>query len=199
VIVPRLEDFFLPELLIPFGHPIQGFEHDGTPIPSLARPMFGNLPFGGMDMSPGVADLDGDGRLELVFFEDRTISTGQILAHLWDLDVPATAKLSWPMFRADARHSAIAEPVVPIVTLTAGDRNKKRTINGLARFYVTTGSQGIIQIVKPFQSPLQFALGSDPLQPTPLDWGGPIQLQPFTRYLLRVVTPSPETVRIDWW
>jgi subtilisin family serine protease len=199
VIVPRLQDVFLPELLIPYGHPIQGFEHDGTSIPSLARPMFGNLPFGGMDMSPGVADLDGDGRLELVFFEDRTISTGDMLAHVWDLDVPANTKLSWPMFRADPRHSAIAEPVVPIVTLTSRDRNDKRVINGLGRFYVTTGQQGIIQIVTPWQAPVQYAVGSDLLQSLPFGWGGPVQLQPFTRYLLRVVTPTATTLRIDWW
>jgi subtilisin family serine protease len=199
VIVPRLQDFYLPELLIPYGHPIQGFEHDGTVIPSLARPMFGMLSFGGMDMSPGVADMDGDGLMELVFFEDRTNNSGDFIAHVWDLDVPATAKVSWQMFRHDARHSAVADPVVPIATLADSQRNQTITVDGLARYYVTTGQQGIIQINQPWQGGVTYALGSDPLQRLPFDWGGPIQAQPFTKYLLRVVTPHAMPIRIDWY
>jgi subtilisin family serine protease len=195
----RLHDHFSVDLFVPFGHPVQGFEHDATPIPDLARPGYGNLTFRAWDMSPGVGDMDGDGLLELVWLEDQTITNGSVLAHMWDLDVPANAKISWGMFRGDARHSGVAEKVVPIVNLKSTDRNKPRTVNGLARFRVKTGSKGIIQIVHPHQAAVKAALGSDALAPLPLSWGGPIQAQPFTEYLVRLETPSSMTVRVDWW
>jgi subtilisin family serine protease len=199
VVAARIHDHFSVELFTPFGHPVQGFEHDGVSIPELARPAYGQPTFGAWDMSPGIGDLDGDGLLEMVWLEDQTIATGKVFAHLWDLDVPANAKQSWSMFRGDARHSGVAEKVVPIVALKATHRNKPRTVNGLARFRVKTGSHGIIQIVHPHLAQVKAALGSNALSSLPHTWGGPIQAQPNTEYVLRVVTPSSMTIRVDWW
>jgi subtilisin family serine protease len=201
LITVRIQDDFLPEFLIPFGKPIQAFKHNGTPIPDLARPQFGNLPSGVGDLAPAVGDTDGDGKLEMVWLEDRSINTGERFADAWDLDIPATTNVAWRMARADARRSSTAQPVVPIRTLTAADRDRPISIDGLGRFRVTTGPSGIIQISRGWQpATVKWAIGSDALQPTPFAWGGPIQLQPSTQYLLRVATiGGPSDVRISWW
>lgn len=197
----RVHENFLADddLLIPFGPALHALEHDGSTIPGLSRPLWGNFMTGPADQSPAVADVDGDGLLELAFFEDRRFTNGEVLAHLWDLNVPATAKQSWPMFRGNAQHTAVAEEVVPIETLTDADRDVPRTINGLARFRVTTGSAGIVQVVHPYQAAVTYALNSDAPAPLPQLWGGPVQASPNTTYLLRVTTPGPMSIRISWW
>jgi hypothetical protein len=199
VVAARVNDFYSNELATPFGHPLQAFEHDGKPTPALTHPTYGDLPCCTWDVAPAVGDTDGDGRLELVWLEDRTSSTGGVFAHSWDLETPANAKLSWPMFRANARHSGVAESVVPIVQLREADRDRPRTVNVLSRFRLRTGSHGIVQIAHPWREPVRYALNSDSLQPTPLDWGGPIHARPFTEYLVRVVTPRAMEIRISWW
>jgi hypothetical protein len=135
----------------------------------------------------------------MAFFEDRRFSTGEIVAHLWDLNVPANARAPWPMFRANPQHTAVAETVVPIKQLTPADRDVPMTINGLARFRVTTGGAGIIQVAHPWQAAVTYALNSNAPAPLPHAWGGPVQAQPNTTYLLRVTTPSPMSIRISWW
>jgi len=197
----RVHENFLAEeqVLIPFGHALQAMEHNGATIPGLSRPQWGNFLTGAADQSPAVAEMDGDGLLEMAFFEDRRFSTGEVVAHVWDLNVPASAKTSWPMFRANAQHTAVAENVVPIRTLTPADRDVPMTINGLARFRVTTGSAGIIQVAHPWQAAVTYALNSNAPAPLPNAWGGPVQASPNTTYLLRVTTPSAMSVRISWW
>jgi hypothetical protein len=142
---------------------------------------------------------DGDGRPELVWLEDRTFSTGEVLADLWDLDTPATADVGWRMPRADARHSAVAQAVGRITTLTDGDRDRTMRANGDVRFRITTGAQGIIQIVHDWQAAVTWALGGDLLQTTPNGWGGPRQAQPLTQYILHVHADRPTNIRLSWW
>lgn len=73
------------------------------------------------------------------------------------------------------------------------------TINGLARFRVTTGQAGVVQIAHPWQAAVTYALNSDAPAALPNPWGGPVQAAPNTTYLLRVTTPSSMSVRISWW
>ncbi len=49
---------------------------------------------------PAVADLDGDGLLELAWI-DRSAGL-----HVWDLQAPVSARQPWPMFGGNARHTA---------------------------------------------------------------------------------------------
>jgi subtilisin family serine protease len=199
VFAGRIHDNWLVEQQVPFGPALQAMEHDGSTISGLSRPLWGNFNLGAADQSPAVADVDGDGLLELAFFEDQRLNAGRVVAHLWDLNVPASARAPWPMFRANAQHTAVAEPIVPIETLTMADRDVPTTVNGLARFRVTTGASGVIQVAHPWQAAVTYALGSDAPAPLPNQWGGPVQASPNTTYLLRVTTPSPMAVRVSWW
>jgi subtilisin family serine protease len=199
IVAGRVHENFLAEELIPFGPALHAMEHDGATIPGLSRPLWGNFMTGAADQSPAVADVDGDGLLELAFFEDRRFTNGQVVAHLWDLNVPAGAKTPWPMFRANAQHTAVAETVVPIKTLTAAHRDVPMTVNGLARFRLTTGSAGMIQVAHPHQAAVTYALNSNAPARLPQPWGGPVQASPNTTYLLRVTTPSSMSIRVSWW
>jgi hypothetical protein len=178
---------------------VQAYRYDGSLIPSMARPAYGS--WGGLDGSPAVADIDGDGRLELVWTEIRQQGPNmdfplpRIFA--WDLSTSVSNAQPWPMYRADARHSGVADAVVPIQKLTA--RNQSYRINGLARFQIQTGNGGTIQIRHPWQAPVKYAIDSAPLKPTTLGWGEQITVAPFSQVLLRVVTASPIDVAIDWW
>ncbi|HYQ28538.1 MAG TPA: hypothetical protein VER04_15010, partial [Polyangiaceae bacterium] len=140
-------------------------------------------------------------RLELVWTEVRNQGASaefplpRIFA--WDLSTPVSNAQPWPMYRADARHSGVADAVVPIQKLTT--RNQTYRINGLARFQVQTGAGGTIQIKHPWQAPVKYAIDSAPLKATTLGWGDQITVAPSRQVLLRVVTTSPIDVTIDWW
>ncbi|HKO46145.1 MAG TPA: S8 family serine peptidase [Polyangiaceae bacterium] len=199
IITSRQQEFWSEELQIQFGYPVQAYRYDGSRIPSMARPAYGS--WSGLDGSPAVADIDGDGRLELVWTEIR----GQGLnmeyplprIFAWDLSTSVSNAQPWPMYRADARHSGVAAPVVPIQKLTT--RNQTYRINGLARFQIQTGNGGTIQIKHPWQAPVKYAIGSAPLKATTLGWGEQITVAPLRQVLLRVATTSPVDVSIDWW
>ena len=199
VIVSRQAEFWSEELQIHFGYPVQAYRYDGSLIPNLARPAYGS--WMGIDGSPGVADIDGDGRLELVWTEIRDQGPNmdfplpRIFA--WDLTTPASNAQPWPMYRADARHSGVADAVVPIQKLTT--RNQTYRINGLSRFQIQTGNGGTIQIKHHWQAPVKYAIDSAPLKATTLGWGEQITVAPFRQVLLRVVTTGPIDVTIDWW
>jgi subtilisin family serine protease len=199
IITSRQQEFWSDELQIQFGYPVQAYRYDGSRIPSMARPAYGA--WSGLDGSPAVADIDGDGRLELIWAEIRgqglnmDFPLPRIFA--WDLTTPVSSAQPWPMYRADARHSGVAEAVVPIQKLTV--RNQTYRINGLARFQVQTGHDGTVQIRHPWQAAVKYAVDSAPLKATTLGWGEQTRVAPFRQLLLRVVTTSPIDVAIDWW
>ena len=197
VITSRQPEFWSDELQIHFGYPVQAYRYNGSLIPSMARPAYGS--WSGLDGSPAVADIDGDGRLELVWTELREQGPNmdfplpRIFA--WDLTATVSNSQPWPMYRADARHSGVAGAVVPIQKLTA--RNQTYRINGVARFQLQPGSGGTIQIKHPWQASVKYAVDSALLRPTTLGWGEQITVAPFRPLLLRVVTTNPIDVSID--
>jgi len=199
IITSRMPESWSDELQIHFGYPVQAYRYDGSLIPSMARPAYGS--WSNPDGSPAVADIDGDGRLELVWTEVREQGPNmdfplpRIFA--WDLTTPVTNAQPWPMYRADARHSGVADAVVPIQKLTT--RNQTYRINGLARFQIQTGTSGTIQIKHPWQAAVKYAIDSAPLKPTTLGWGEQITVAPPRQVLLRVLTTGPVDVSIDWW
>ena len=115
----------------------------------------------------------------------------------WDLSTPVSNAQPWPMYRADARHSGVADAVVPIQKLTI--RNQTYRIDGLARFQIQAGHSGTIRLKHPWQAPVKYAIDSAPLKSTTQGWGEQTAVAPFQRVLLRVVTTSPIDVSIDWW
>lgn len=199
IIASRQQEYWSDELQHRFGHPVQAFRYDGTPIPELARPAYGAWSY--PDGSPAVADIDGNGRLELVWTQVRAQGTSatmpwpQLLA--WDLSTPASNAQPWPMYRADARHSGVAQNVVPFVRLT--QRNTVRRVNGLGRFILRSGSNGVIQLKHAWQAAVSYAVGSDPLKPTNLGWGAQLSVPPNQDVKLRISTSTPIDVTVDWW
>ncbi len=199
VIASRQQEYWSEERQQRYGFAMQAFRYDGTSIADMARPTYGAWPF--PDASPGVADIDGDGRLELVWTEtrDQGLNADMPWPRLfaWDLTTPASNAQPWPMYRADARHSGIAQSVVPVVKLT--QRNVVRRVNGLGRFQIHTGTSGVIQLKHAWQAAVKYAVGSDLLKPTSLGWGEQLSVPPNRDIKLRIVTTSPIDVTIDWW
>lgn len=199
VIAAREQELWSDELQINYGFPVQAYRYDGSVLPEMARPAYGA--WSGWDGSPGVADTDGDGRLELVWTEVREQGLSSDLpwprVFTWDLTTPTSNAQPWPMYRADARHSGVAQTVVPIEKLT--QRNQVHHISGLARFQLQTGSAGVIQLKHPWQAVVKYALGSDLLKQTTLGWGEQLTVGANQTVLLRVLTTSATDVSIDWW
>ena len=199
IITSRPQESWSEELQQHFGNPVQAFRYDGTPIAEMLRPAYGAWPF--PNASPGVADIDGDGRLELVWTEIReqglSAETPWPRLFAWDLSTPTSSSQPWPMYRADARRSGVAQRVVPIVTLT--QRNMPQRVYGLGRFLIRTSYSGVIQIKHPWQAVVKYAVGSEPLKQTTLGWGEQFTVGPFREVMLRIVTSSPIDVTIDWW
>jgi subtilisin family serine protease len=200
VIASRSTENFSFELLTGFGFPLQVLRANGTPIPELARPAFGG---GGLeDVSPGVADMDGDGALELVWTEatfDFLTGRTRVRSHVWDLTTPADTYQPWPMYRRDALHSAIAASVLEVVELGPSDTGKNHSIDGAMDFALHTGGQGVLQFIHPWGAAVKYAINGGPLLNTPAAWGGSVVVPANTDITLRVVTPGPMVVNIQWW
>jgi subtilisin family serine protease len=199
IITSRQQEYWSDELQQRFGAPVQAFRYNGTPIADMARPAYGAWAY--PDASPAVADIDGNGRLELVWTEvrDQGLSATMPWPRLfaWDLGAAASNAQPWPMYRGDAKHSGVAQPVVPFVRLTT--RNTVRRVNGLSRFTLRSGASGIIQLKHAWQAPVKYAIGSDLLQPTTLGWGAQITVPPNQEVKLRIATTSAVDVTVDWW
>lgn len=199
IIASRQQEYWSDELQQRYGYPVQAFRYDGTPITDMARPAYGAWAY--PDASAGVADTDGDGRLELVWTElrDQGLSVQMPWPRVfaWDLAAQTSNAQSWPMYRADARHSGVAQAVVPIIRLTV--RNQPHRVNGLARFSIRSGRGGVIQLKHRWHAVVRYAIGSNPLKQTTLDWGEQFSVPPNREVTLRVVTASPIDVTIDWW
>jgi hypothetical protein len=202
IITSRQDEFWSDELQQHFGYPVQALRYDGTPVAPMARPAFGawsGADGTGASGNAAVADIDGDGRLELVWTEVRDSAVLSLWPRVlvWDLMTPTSNAQPWPMYRADARQSGVAQTVVPIVRLT--QRNAAQRINGLGRFLIHTGQSGVIQLKHPWQAVVKYAVGSDPLKLTTLGWGEQLSVPPNQDIKLRIVTTSAIDVTIDWW
>jgi hypothetical protein len=79
------------------AYSVRALRVDGTSVPMFPKP----TSRGSMSATvPAVADLDGDGLLEMAWI-DRSADL-----HVWDLQAPVSARQPWPMFGGNARHTA---------------------------------------------------------------------------------------------
>ncbi len=76
---------------------LYGFDRDGQEVPGFPIPMGGFV-----RGTPTLADLDGDGRLNIA------VAAWDRLVHVWDLDAPYDpAKLPWPTFRGNVNRTGV--------------------------------------------------------------------------------------------
>jgi subtilisin family serine protease len=113
---------------------IHAYRADGTEVSGWPRPTLGIG--SGPGSAAAVADLDGDGLLELAWLDDDD----NIL--IYDLPTLASQPQQWPMFRHDeGRSGAIARPVVPVPTLTLGDGSVEEGDDGTTTLTFTVTRQ----------------------------------------------------------
>ena len=80
---------------------LEAYEADGTVVPGFPLRPKGTT----MNSSPSVADLDGDGRLELAVVTTTLGTSPESFANLWTLPKGKAAKGQWPTFGFDVRRS----------------------------------------------------------------------------------------------
>jgi len=95
--------------------PLNAYKFDGSKVPGFPKPTLHTGAF--VTNTVAVADLDGDGLMEMAWID----GTGQL--YVWDLSAPSTAVAPWPMFQHDARHTGaslrIPEVIPPTATITS--------------------------------------------------------------------------------
>ena len=80
---------------------LEAYEADGTAVVGFPLRPKGTT----MNSGPSVADLDGDGRLELAVVTTTLGTSPESYANLWTLPKSKAAKGQWPTFCFDARRS----------------------------------------------------------------------------------------------
>jgi subtilisin family serine protease len=81
---------------------LNSYRYDGTPVASFPKPTLGVG--SGAGNAAAVADLDGDGRLEVAFID----VTHRL--YVWDVAGGSQAPAPWAMFRHDSRHTGATRP-----------------------------------------------------------------------------------------
>jgi len=76
---------------------LHAYRYNGTSIPGF--PKLSQATGAGPAATPAIADLDGNGTLELAWVDSKTS------IFVWDLPAPSTNKQPWPMFQHDAAHT----------------------------------------------------------------------------------------------
>lgn len=94
---------------------LNAYKSDGSKVPGFPKPTLDNGAF--VTNTVAVADLDGDGFMEMAWIDHNA------LLYVWDLSAPSTAVAPWPMFQHDARHTGaslrIPEVIPPTTTITS--------------------------------------------------------------------------------
>lgn len=94
---------------------LNAYKSDGSKVPGFPKPTLFTGAFS--TNTAAVADLDGDGLMELAWID----SLAQL--YVYDLSAPSTAVAPWPMFQHDERHTGVSlrtsETIPPTVTITS--------------------------------------------------------------------------------
>jgi hypothetical protein len=199
VIVSRQAEYFSEELGLTYGYPVRVYAYNGASVTNLVRPAYGSWP--NPDASLALANIDSDSQLELLWTSMREGGSDTAVrwprVHAWDLTTATTSAQSWTSYRADARHSGVAQSVVPLVRLT--QRNVARRVTGTVRYVIRSGAGGTMQVKHPNGAVVQYAVGNNLLKKTTLGWGEQFTVPANQDVKLRIVTTSATDVTIDWW
>ncbi len=119
---------------------LNAYKFDGSKVPGFPKP---TLERGAARSNTvAVADLDGDGFMEMAWIDSRA------RLYIWDLSAPSTAVAPWPMFQHDERHTGASRstlemiPPTTTITLPGNGSHVAGTVN------VTTQASDNIGIVK---------------------------------------------------
>jgi len=94
---------------------LNAYKFDGSKVPGFPKPTLDNGAYATNTVA--VADLDGDGLMEMAWIDfDARL-------YVWDLPAASTAVAPWPMFRRDERHTGASlrtpEVIPPMATITS--------------------------------------------------------------------------------
>ncbi len=95
--------------------PLNAYKSDGSKVPGFPKPTLETGAF--VSNTVAVADLDGDGLMEMAWLD----VTARL--YVWDLSAPSTAVAPWPMFQHDASHTGASlrtsETIPPTAAITS--------------------------------------------------------------------------------
>jgi len=94
---------------------LNAYKSDGSKVPGFPKP---TLDTGASPANTvAVADLDGDGSMEMAWIDVAA------RLYVWDLSAPSTAVAPWPMFQHDEQHTGASlrtpETLPPTATITS--------------------------------------------------------------------------------
>lgn len=114
-------------------HKVYAWHTDGTPVIGWPQDM-GGTPFGPQYSSAAIADINNDGKLEVVagvtYFEQPNISTSKV--YIWTLPWETYPRAPWPMFHKNRqRTGSNAAPILNPIG------NKSVNVNSTLRFNIS--------------------------------------------------------------
>ena len=90
---------------------LNAYKSDGSKVAGFPKP---TLDTGASSTNTvAVADLDGDGQLEMAWIDHNA------KVYVWDLSAPNTAVAPWPMFQHDERHTGASLPIPEVIAPAA--------------------------------------------------------------------------------
>lgn len=95
-----------------YPYSLNAYKGDGTKVAGFPKPGGGIAP--STTNTAAVADMDGDGLLELAWIDSS------LNLYVWDLDSSASNSSPWPMFQHDAQHSGLQGVSQLGLTFTSG-------------------------------------------------------------------------------
>ncbi len=142
--------------------PLNAYKFDGSKVPGFPKP---TLEMGAFSTNTAaVADLDGDGFMEMVWID----VSGRI--YVWDLSAPSNAVAPWPMFQHDERHTGASlrtpETIPPTATITSPNNGSHvaGTVN------VTTQASDNVGVVNIELYKDNILVGSSNQSPLTFEW-----------------------------
>lgn len=142
--------------------PVNAYKFDGSKVPGFPKPTLDTGAF--VTNTVAVADLDGDGLMEMAWIDRNA------LLYVWDLSAPSTAVAPWPMFQHDERHTGASlrtsETISPTATITspAAGSYVGGTVN------VTTQASDNVGVVNVELYRDNILIGSSTQSPFTIEW-----------------------------
>ena len=127
--------------------PLNAYGVNGTILPGFPKPTSAGAAW--EVNTPAVADLDGDGLLEMAWID----FSGML--YVWDLPGGRSGPRPWPMFHADARHAGRSDPLqvvaasdfqTPAGSIVSGSYADTRNSDNIWEVLSTERTRGTTQL-----------------------------------------------------